>query len=239
MSNILRLQPNPITDYLQENWQQILKEYLNFRKVKHGIENALVCDSKNESNKPMVTTVHEKKPVYEGNVHTLPLKVSSPMVSEADKRALPFWQKDPTRDVWRFDHIYELNPTLAKWVTEHDQFVAGCLFNLMQPGTVIRHHYGPEGNRNNIRIHLGFTTDPKIEFDIEGDVYSWKEGDLIAFDDSMVYHAVRHRGNLPRLICSIDYLRSELEPYLIGYTHRPFVPKTLRVPPQIDPTWFN
>lgn len=233
MPNILRFDPNPVTDYLQANWLQIREEYLEFRRSFHGIEDALQpYTARRLVNKPQVTTLHERRPIYEGNINVLPLMFRPEAASPADRAQMPFWQDDG-REMWKFERVYEAIPTLGQWATKWEKDLASLVFYLNQPGSWVRHHYGPETNVNNFRLHMGLTTDPLAEFDLENERYSWSEGDIMGFDDSNVYHGVRNLSSRPRLIIAFDIKKSLMMPWVRGYEPREFIKKELRTPPEI------
>ena len=232
MSNILRFaSPNPVTDYLSDNWQSIRDEYINYRRELHNVAQPLELNLEDRTNKPQVTTLHEKRPIYDGLINAQPVLVRPEAASPADRKRIPWWREGVP--IFRFPEADRLMPTLAHWVNTHEQHLASVVFYLNQPGSWIRHHYGPETNQNNFRLHLGLSTDPEAVFDLENQRYTWTDGDVMGFDDSNVYHGVKHLGTRPRLILAIDYRRTELLPYVQGYEPREFIAKSLRQPPAI------
>lgn len=233
MSLILKLKSNPYTDYLLANWAQIRDEYVALRRNIHGIENCLEPNPTESSTKPQVTTLHEQKLIYEGRIHAVPLMVRPESASPADKQRIYIW-RDHTQPLF-LHKLYELMPTVGHWAKTHEQHLGSVVFYLNQPASRINHHYGPETNLHNLRCHLGLSTDPAAEFDLENDRYTWQDGDLMAFDDSNVYHGVRHRGTKPRLVMAFDFNKELLTPYIenADYVARVFQPKHTRVPPQI------
>lgn len=238
-SLVLKLRNNPHTDYLLDNWAKIRDEYVELRRVHQGIENCLEANPHDTATKPQVTTLHARQPIYQGLIHAAPLMCRPESASLADKIKIPIWHN--YNEPIFLPKLYELMPTIGHWAKANEEHLGSVVFYLNQPGSRINHHYGPETNHTNLRLHLGLSTDPDAEFDLENQRYTWRDGELIAFDDSNVYHAVRHRGSRPRLILAFDYNKSLLEPYIANelYEPRVFQAKHTRVPPQIDPEWLT
>lgn len=82
-------------------------------------------------------------------------------------------------------------------------------FNRLYPGAVITPHYGTLGAVEYVRVHLGLSCDNQCTFYARGyDSYTWKDGELMAFDDAEAFHWVEHKGEQPRTILCIDIKRS-------------------------------
>jgi hypothetical protein len=83
-------------------------------------------------------------------------------------------------------------------------------------------------------MHLCLTGDPNCQFNIENEIYSWSPGDLFAFDDTMCFHGIKHRGHNPRIILSIDIKKEAVRDFAINFVERPFVSSKEKTPPTIS-----
>jgi hypothetical protein len=227
MSNYIKFNSNPITDYLTNNWEKIRDEFVKQRRDKIG-HNLLEVQS--VSNKLNGITVHEKKPLYQGNIIAAALYIKNEILSIPEVKQLQ-WRQDETERLW-MDNISGM-PTLAKWIHEHKEYLAGVVFYAAQPGAVINHHYGVDSTYDNVRLHLCLTADPECVFDIENERHVWVEGDLFGFDDASYFHGIKHNGTTPRIVLVIDIKKSLLKEYAINWPSREFVSRANRIPPQI------
>uniref|UniRef100_A0A6P7FX98 Aspartyl/asparaginyl beta-hydroxylase isoform X3 n=1 Tax=Diabrotica virgifera virgifera TaxID=50390 RepID=A0A6P7FX98_DIAVI len=82
-------------------------------------------------------------------------------------------------------------------------------FSVMHPGTHIWPHCGPTNCR--LRAHLGLKVPSNTFLRVADDIRSWKEGEIIVFDDSFE-HEVWHNGTDFRLILIVDIWHPELTP---------------------------
>ncbi|XP_057665795.1 aspartyl/asparaginyl beta-hydroxylase isoform X2 [Diorhabda carinulata] len=80
-------------------------------------------------------------------------------------------------------------------------------FSVMHPGTHIWPHCGPTNCR--LRVHLGLKIPSNTFIRVADDVKSWKEGEVLIFDDSFE-HEVWHNGTDFRLILIMDIWHPEL-----------------------------
>jgi len=227
MSNYIKFNKNPVTDYLTDNWGKILDEFLAQRKSKMGHD---LLNVQVESNKLNAITFHEKKPLYEGNIIAAALYLKHEILSEAEIKQLK-WKTDE-KERWWLDNI-EGMPTLEKWINEYKEHLASVVFYAAQPGAIINHHYGVDSSYPNIRLHLCLTSDPECWFDIENERHSWIKGDLFGFDDASFFHGIKHNGTTPRIILVIDIKKTLLKEHAINWPCRPFVPRVERTPPDI------
>jgi hypothetical protein len=227
MSNFVRFNPNPITGYLTDNWTSIRDEFVLQRQQKMGHN---LLEVQHSSNKLNAVTEHQKKPLYQGNIVAAALYVKNEILSPPEAKQLN-WQADE-QERWWMDNLTGM-PTLASWINNYKQHIAGVVFYAAQPGAVINHHYGVDSTYDNLRLHLCLTQDPNCIFDIENEKWSWKEGDLFGFDDASYFHGIKHQGTNPRIVLVIDIKKDLLKPYAINWPDRPFVPRTMRTPPEI------
>ena len=227
MSNYIKFNYNPITGYLTDNWGKIRDEFLVQRNTKIGHD---LLEVQSESNKLTAITLHEKKPLYQGNIIAAALYVKDEILSVPEAAQLNWEATEKER--WWMDNVQGM-PTLAKWIEEYKDSVAGVVFYAAQPGAVINHHYGVDSTYNNIRLHLCLTADPNCWFDIENERHSWIEGDIFGFDDASFFHGIKHNGVRPRIVLVIDIKKDLLKQHAINWTDRPFVPRLSRMPPGI------
>lgn len=227
MSKIIKFNSNPITDYLLQNWQRILEEFLEQRRLKLGLN---LLEVQNSSNKLNAVTFHEQKPLYEGNILAAALYLKKEVLSLAEAKNMAWGVDEEER--WWPDNLEQM-PTLKKWVIEHKDILASCVFYTAQPGSRINHHYGVDSTKDNIRIHLCLTDDPKCIFDIENQRHVWVAGEMFGFDDALFYHAIKHEGSNPRTVLVVDIKKSAMRPYAQNWPEVAFIPRTQRTPPTI------
>jgi hypothetical protein len=224
MSNIIRFNPNPFTDYLLQNWETIRDEYIAQRLNKFGIN---LLEVQQESNKLNGTTFHKKQPLFEGNIHAGALYAHREVLTPYEFKTLQ-WGDDEIERFWN-DNIEQM-PTVGAWLKEWFPHIASAVFYTAQPGSKINHHYGVDTQQNNVRIHLCLTDDPKCVFDIENERHVWKAGEIFGFDDCNYYHGIKHGGTNPRSVLVIDVEKSFMKPYAINWPDRKFIPHHLRTP---------
>ncbi|XP_076261305.1 aspartyl beta-hydroxylase isoform X1 [Rhynchophorus ferrugineus] len=80
-------------------------------------------------------------------------------------------------------------------------------FSVMHPKTHVWPHCGPTNCR--LRLHLGLKIPPNTFIRVAEETRSWKEGDIIIFDDSFE-HEVWHNGSDFRLVLIVDIWHPEL-----------------------------
>lgn len=81
-------------------------------------------------------------------------------------------------------------------------------FSAMEPGTKIHPHFGAYNHK--LRIHLGISGCEGTELTVGKEIYHWKEGECVCFDDSFS-HSVKHNGNKRRIVLITDIYHPELE----------------------------
>lgn len=236
MSNYIRFNSNPITDYLTDNWQQIRDEYISYMQEKMSL-NMLEVQSYSNKLNPVVPrgTTKEMKPLYTGNIVNKPLYVKKVSLGSIEQKMMN-WKENEEERFWP-DSLKNF-PVTARWINNNSNICSGIYFATAQPGSKINHHYGIDTNYPYLRMHLGLITDHECLFNLENEQYAWKDGDLFAFDDNVVYHGIKHNGTIPRTVLIIDILKSVMRDYVINYpTPRwyedPFVSRHDRVPPVI------
>lgn len=83
-------------------------------------------------------------------------------------------------------------------------------FSVMHPGTHVWPHCGPTNCR--LRAHLGLKVPANTNIRVAEEKRSWKEGQLLIFDDSFE-HEVWHNGTTLRLVLIIDVWHPDLTQY--------------------------
>lgn len=234
MSNILRFSPNPVTDYLTTNWQAIRDEYINLKLIEMGIDvQKINLDSTYSTKLNQHLPIGKDKkitPFYKGNILSSTLYINECALSPSEKK-LCNWGETEIERVFH-DRINAI-PTLKTWIEKYLKYCSSIWFATAQPGSQIRHHYGVDNNLPYFRIHLGLITDPSAFLDVENERYSWKDGELIGFDDVLKYHGMKHNGVSPRTILIVDISRNLLREHTKDYVEPAFIPRRDRTPPLI------
>jgi len=166
MTNFIQFKSNHITDYLFDNHKKILSE-LVAERLEH--KNYNVLEVQDWAEKPMFTTFHTKKPIFTGNFIVVPLKLSVECAIPSELKLMN-WDFSQTFKIW--ENYLDKMPTIKKWIIEHNNYCKSAIFNIAQPGSKLNHHYGPDTNLNNFRIHLCLTSDGNATFDIENERYT-------------------------------------------------------------------
>jgi ornithine lipid ester-linked acyl 2-hydroxylase len=78
-------------------------------------------------------------------------------------------------------------------------------FSSLAPGTHIAPHVGY--TTAVFRCHLGLVVPEGCSMRVGSETREWKEGECLIFDDT-VEHEVWHRGDRPRVILLLDFLRN-------------------------------
>lgn len=84
-------------------------------------------------------------------------------------------------------------------------------FSILRPGCEIMPHRGYTNEL--IRIHLGLYTNDNAALRVGHQQASWREGELLIFDDTQEHSAWNH-GNDDRVILLVDVAKSSIESYL-------------------------
>lgn len=106
----------------------------------------------------------------------------------------------------------DLCPTVMSFVAPHWDKIGLLGFNRVYSGCKITPHFGVKSASRFARVHLGLDCDPGAKFfmTVNGvtESYTWKNGELMAFDDADTLHWVVHEGERPRTIMVIDIDKS-------------------------------
>ena len=84
-----------------------------------------------------------------------------------------------------------------------------AMFSILEEGKILYPHHGPW--RGIMRIHLGLmipNSQPTIT--VGSKTYSWKEGELVAFDDTYLHSVNNPKPGGPRIILFIDIHRPDV-----------------------------
>jgi beta-hydroxylase len=84
--------------------------------------------------------------------------------------------------------------------------VNGAMFSLLPAGSQLTRHLDPVAA--SLRYHLGLSTpnDDRCWINIDGTVYSWRDGEPLIFDETFLHHA-KNDTDAPRLILMCDVRR--------------------------------
>ena len=100
-----------------------------------------------------------------------------------------------------------------------------AMFSILEEGKQLYPHHGPW--RGILRIHLGLVVPPsKPYINVGKKTYSWKEGEIVAFDDTYLHSVNNPIGGGPRIILFIDI-------------NRPDIPKFFHKITQLASNYFN
>ena len=84
-------------------------------------------------------------------------------------------------------------------------------FSIMRPGCLISPHRGY--TKDVLRIHLGLHVNRDSGIQVGDEEASWKEGELLMFDDTEV-HSAWNRGTSERVILLMDVYKSAIDLHL-------------------------
>lgn len=121
------------------------------------------------------------------------------------------WKKMYIKWYGNIDEYMKINcPVTCSVLDRHPQ-VHLAMFSLLKAGGRIMPHCGPF--RGAIRVHLGLSTpnDDNCFIKVADEQYSWRDGELIAFDDTYK-HEVHNNTNKDRLILFMDIERQMKSP---------------------------
>jgi len=82
-------------------------------------------------------------------------------------------------------------------------YIAG--FSIMKPGCRIEPHVGY--TRDVLRAHVGLVCPEGAWLQVGGEMYRWKEGEVVVFDDT-VLHSAANESPEDRVILLVDFLRA-------------------------------
>jgi hypothetical protein len=112
------------------------------------------------------------------------------------------WIKLSTSYSGTSDHL----PCLAGITRRHSDFIVNLFVSIMQPGTCLRQHRGP--NSGTLRYHYGLDVpDGDLGLEINGQhQYKWKNGEGIVWDD-VELHRAWNNTSLSRAVLFVDVVR--------------------------------
>jgi beta-hydroxylase len=79
-----------------------------------------------------------------------------------------------------------------------------AMFSFLAPGSKIIPHTGPSKGAK--RYHLGLSCPPEAQIIVDGEAYSWKDGEGVLFDDTYVHSVENRSAKAPRVVlfCDVD-----------------------------------
>lgn len=98
----------------------------------------------------------------------------------------------------------DLCPNTVKLLSQF-KTVNGAMFSLLPPGSQLTRHLDPVAC--SLRYHLGLITpnDDKCFINIDGQGYSWRDGDALLFDETYIHYAKNDTDKLRLiLMCDVD-----------------------------------
>jgi beta-hydroxylase len=83
-----------------------------------------------------------------------------------------------------------------------------AMFSVLEPGSKILPHHGPA--KMCLRYHLGLSTpnDDKCRITLNGETYSWRDGEDVMFDDTLI-HEVHNDTDTRRIVLFLDVERPQ------------------------------
>lgn len=231
MSHYIRFKSNPLLDYLKDNWKTIRDEYIVWFE-----EHEKIYGPKIKAN--VVTSQTQNLPLYTGMFKSSVIKIEDSLLLESEARSLHwenFGKQGAQKVLYREQWLQQM-PTLYKWVTENYNIIGSVQFNTCTPGSLLRHHFGNDPKY--LRLHLTLKEAKGCLFNIQNEVYEWKDGDLIGFDDAIVYHGTKHTGEENRIILIIDVLKSTVKEHAEVWSIQEGLTKRDRFPTAIK-GWYQ
>jgi beta-hydroxylase len=135
---------------------------------------------------------------------------------------------------------YGASPSYAyEMFPETMQIIDSCpdinlaMFSLLEPHSEILPHNGPF--RGSIRIHVTLVSpnDERCFIDVDGERYVWKEGEVVAFDDTY-RHYVKNDTDESRLVLFIDIERTLKYSFINDYIIKYIAPRTARINEELE-----
>jgi len=230
MSHIIRFNRNNFLDYLTDNWKPISDEFSSW-----FLEHEKTHGPKIKAN--VATAQTQSLPLYTGMFKSVVIKIEDTLLLESEARSLHwenFGKTGAVKTLYREQWLEQM-PTLHQWVVQHYDIIGSVQFNTSMPGSLLRHHFGNDPKY--LRLHLTLKEAPGCMFNIENEIYEWKDGDLIGFDDAIVYHGTKHTGTEERVILVIDVLKSAVKEHAVDWSIREGLTKRDRSPVAIY-NWY-
>ncbi|KTC93779.1 aspartyl/asparaginyl beta-hydroxylase domain-containing protein [Legionella drozanskii] len=187
--------PDPYTSFPQakvfeENYNQILDEYLSFLRLKLPQPTLIqlgLYGGNHRSNLPWNKDTTEKEEIPDWT--TIILKLGNKMI---------------VKNLQYFPKTAELLKEMPN--------VGNVFFSQLGPQATINPHYGYL--KGVLRYHLGIIIPENnlCHLEVDGVCYYWKPGESVVFDD-MFLHAAYNKSNQTRVVLFIDFYRPLPFPY--------------------------
>ena len=100
-------------------------------------------------------------------------------------------------------------PNTVSIIEDNITGYAAAGFSILKPNTVIEPHVGYQGDF--LRCHLGLVIPDQCVLDIRGEQKSWKEGEVMIFDDTFE-HSAWNKSGQDRAILLLDFKKYEHHP---------------------------
>jgi len=96
--------------------------------------------------------------------------------------------------------------------------IKAAMFTSLPPGATLVRHRDPYAG--SLRYHLGLITpnDPACFIDVDGQRYSWKDGEVVMFDETYIHYA-ENTTDKPRIIFFADIERPVYTPIVRWINH--------------------
>lgn len=116
-----------------------------------------------------------------------------------------------------------------------------AMFSILEPGAYIKPHLGPF--KSCLRYHLGLDTpeDENCFISVDGEKYSWKNGESVLFDDTFE-HWVKNDTNKRRVILFCDVqrpLRSGFSNAINSFIVNKLAPITTRINDRLEKVTYD
>lgn len=108
---------------------------------------------------------------------------------------------------WYFNEEETQRYPITSSILRDPDVAETAMFSVLQPGGRILPHCAPWNTR--LTLHLGLSVPPDCEIRVASEVRAWKEGQVLAFDDSFE-HEVWNKSSSSRAILLVDVWHPEL-----------------------------
>lgn len=85
-----------------------------------------------------------------------------------------------------------------------------AMFSILEPGSSITPHTGLF--KAALRYHLGLQSPPEAWIRVDGERYSWRDGEDVLFDDTYVHEVANESPDTPRIVLFCDVERAMTSP---------------------------
>lgn len=133
-------------------------------------------------------------------------------------------------------YAYKLFPKTMKLIDRNSN-IHLAMFSLLEPGAKILPHRGPF--RGCIRVHLCLSGGSReCYISVNGEKYYWKEGEVVAFDDTYEHYVVNN-SKVSRIVLFLDLERQVALPLINRWVINNIAPSTTRQNDEIEKRMTN